>query len=223
MTLGALTTYTDVLAHPVLRAEFPLLAQAARRDRRRRDAEPRHDRRQHRQRVAGGRHAAGAAGLRRGARAASRVRGSRRVPYAASTPATRRWTSRPTSSSRASRFRAGGRGWRRVLPQGRHAPRAGDLEGLLCAAAALDGDVVRDVRIALGSVAPTVVRARTPRRRSAAGRSSDERGRRRARRRSHSDIAPIDDIRSTARYRLRVAENLLMEFLRETVRVARQA
>jgi xanthine dehydrogenase iron-sulfur cluster and FAD-binding subunit A len=28
------------------------------------------------------------------------------------------------------------------------------------------------------------------------------------------DIAPIDDIRSTARYRLRVAQNLLEEFLK---------
>ncbi len=27
------------------------------------------------------------------------------------------------------------------------------------------------------------------------------------------EIAPIDDIRSTARYRLRVAQNLLVEFL----------
>jgi xanthine dehydrogenase iron-sulfur cluster and FAD-binding subunit A len=30
-----------------------------------------------------------------------------------------------------------------------------------------------------------------------------------------SDIAPIDDIRSTARYRLRVAVNLLHSFLLE--------
>jgi len=29
VTLGALTTYTDVLAHPVLGAEFPLLCRAA--------------------------------------------------------------------------------------------------------------------------------------------------------------------------------------------------
>src|SRR5258707_8305023 len=29
VTAGALTTYSDVLRHPLLRAEFPLLAQAA--------------------------------------------------------------------------------------------------------------------------------------------------------------------------------------------------
>ena len=29
VTLGALTTYSDVLAHPILRAEFPLLCRAA--------------------------------------------------------------------------------------------------------------------------------------------------------------------------------------------------
>jgi CO/xanthine dehydrogenase FAD-binding subunit len=32
------------------------------------------------------------------------------------------------------------------------------------------------------------------------------------------EIAPIDDIRSTARYRLRVAQNLLEEFLQQLVR-----
>ena len=29
------------------------------------------------------------------------------------------------------------------------------------------------------------------------------------------DVAPVDDLRSTARYRLRVAQNLLIEFLSE--------
>jgi xanthine dehydrogenase iron-sulfur cluster and FAD-binding subunit A len=32
------------------------------------------------------------------------------------------------------------------------------------------------------------------------------------------EISPIDDIRSTARYRLRVAQNLLEEFLSQLVR-----
>ena len=44
--------------------------------------------------------------------------------------ATRRWISRPTSSSRASICRRPTRGRLSVLPQGRHATRAGDLEGL---------------------------------------------------------------------------------------------
>jgi CO/xanthine dehydrogenase FAD-binding subunit len=69
------------------------------------------------------------------------------------------------------------------------------------------------VRIALGSVAPTVVRcvkseeflrttgALTP----AAVKEAQEI--------LASEIAPIDDFRSTAKYRRRVACNLLAEFL----------
>jgi CO/xanthine dehydrogenase FAD-binding subunit len=80
---------------------------------------------------------------------------------------------------------------------------------------AIDGGVVRDVRLALGSVAPTVVRAR---RTEAAlrGRTLDAEAIADAGRTLASEIAPIDDIRSTARYRARVAENLLEEFLRRT-------
>jgi xanthine dehydrogenase small subunit len=68
-------------------------------------------------------------------------------------------------------------------------------------------------RIALGSVAPTVVRARKTEAALAAGSSVAE-----ARRTLESEIAPIDDVRSTADYRRRVAANLLVRFLNDTVR-----
>jgi CO/xanthine dehydrogenase FAD-binding subunit len=78
-------------------------------------------------------------------------------------------------------------------------------------AARTDGGRITEVRIALGSVAPTVLRA-----------SETEkilRGERlapplllAAQRALAREIAPIDDIRSTARYRLRVTQNLLAEF-----------
>jgi len=76
----------------------------------------------------------------------------------------------------------------------------------------IDSGVISDVRIALGSVAATVVRARRAedalrgRRHDSAAIAEAEQG-------LLSDIAPIDDIRSTARYRSRVAVNLLREFL----------
>jgi CO/xanthine dehydrogenase FAD-binding subunit len=92
----------------------------------------------------------------------------------------------------------------------------------VCFAAALDlsssanapssDRVVRDIRIAIGSVAPTVIRAARAEA-SLRGRSlnaetiaacCDALGR---------DIAPIDDLRSTAAYRSRVARNLLEAFL----------
>jgi xanthine dehydrogenase small subunit len=62
-------------------------------------------------------------------------------------------------------------------------------------------------RIALGSVAPTVVRVPRTEEALAAGASIDE-----ARAILQEEIRPIDDIRSTAAYRRRVAANLLAEF-----------
>jgi CO/xanthine dehydrogenase FAD-binding subunit len=65
-------------------------------------------------------------------------------------------------------------------------------------------------RVAFGSVAPTVVRARAVEAYlEAGGRDLAE-----ARRRLADDIHPIDDVRSTAAYRMRVAGNLLAEALR---------
>ncbi len=79
----------------------------------------------------------------------------------------------------------------------------------------MDGGTVRDVRIALGSVAPTVVRA-TRTEETLRGKTLDEAAIAAAERSLTSEIAPIDDIRSTARYRGRVAGNLLREFLQVT-------
>ncbi len=63
-------------------------------------------------------------------------------------------------------------------------------------------------RIALGSVAPTVVRAGRTEAALAAGASVEE-----AQRLLMDEIVPIDDIRSTATYRRRVAANLLARML----------
>jgi CO/xanthine dehydrogenase FAD-binding subunit len=76
----------------------------------------------------------------------------------------------------------------------------------------MDAGVVKDVRIALGSVAPTVVRA-TLTEDLLRGKSLDAAAITIAEKALASEIAPIDDIRSTARYRARVAGNLLREFL----------
>jgi CO/xanthine dehydrogenase FAD-binding subunit len=62
-------------------------------------------------------------------------------------------------------------------------------------------------RIALGSVAPTVVRATRTEAALAAGASIED-----AQQTLVDEIAPIDDIRSTAEYRRRVAANLLALF-----------
>ena len=67
LSIGALTTYTEIRNSARARARLSAAGDGGARNGRARDAEPRHDRRQHRQRVARGRHAAGAARLRRGA------------------------------------------------------------------------------------------------------------------------------------------------------------
>jgi CO/xanthine dehydrogenase FAD-binding subunit len=85
----------------------------------------------------------------------------------------------------------------------------------VCFAGALrmDGDVVSDARIALGSVAPTPLRAiRTEA--ALRGKRLDDAAIRSAQQILTSEIAPIDDIRSSADYRSRVAVNLLREMLR---------
>ncbi|MCX6550012.1 MAG: xanthine dehydrogenase family protein subunit M [Acidobacteria bacterium] len=66
-------------------------------------------------------------------------------------------------------------------------------------------------RIALGSVAPTVVRARSTEEALAAGGAIEE-----AQRLLQDEISPIDDIRSTEAYRRFVAANLLMQFWTDT-------
>ena len=63
-------------------------------------------------------------------------------------------------------------------------------------------------RIALGSVAPTVIRAGRTEAALADGASIEE-----AQRTLAEEISPIDDLRSTAEYRRRVAANLLARFL----------
>jgi len=70
------------------------------------------------------------------------------------------------------------------------------------------GIVGDEVRVALGSVAPTVVRAVRTEAALARGASVAE-----AQRVLTDEIAPIDDVRSTAEYRRRVAANLLARML----------
>jgi CO/xanthine dehydrogenase FAD-binding subunit len=80
-------------------------------------------------------------------------------------------------------------------------------------AARMEDDVVREVRIALGSVAPTVLRCVRTEAVLAAQRLNRT-SIKAALAALAGEISPIDDMRSTAAYRLRVARNLLAEFLR---------
>ncbi|MGB8734358.1 MAG: FAD binding domain-containing protein, partial [Candidatus Sulfotelmatobacter sp.] len=72
--------------------------------------------------------------------------------------------------------------------------------------------VVEDVRIALGSVAPVPIRL-TETEQAVKGKAIDSDLLLVARKAAEAEIRPIDDIRSSARYRATVAGNLVIEFL----------
>ena len=74
--------------------------------------------------------------------------------------------------------------------------------------------VVDDIRLAMGSVAPVPVRL-SETERIVRGRLIDSQLLNLARRTAAGEIKPIDDIRSTSRYRAAVAGNLVAEFLEQ--------
>jgi CO/xanthine dehydrogenase FAD-binding subunit len=76
----------------------------------------------------------------------------------------------------------------------------------------IGGSVIDDVRIALGSVAPVPLRL-TEVERVVAGKPVEPELVKAAKAATMAKIQPIDDIRSTARYRSAVAGNLVAEFL----------
>jgi CO/xanthine dehydrogenase FAD-binding subunit len=215
IVLGALTTYSDVMRSEELQAECPLVSRAA--------AETGGVATQNRGTIGGN--------IANASPAADTppallvydadvdlvsVRGVRRVAYDRFHLGYKQMDLAPDElvhSVRLSRGRGGWlAGWRKV------GTRRAQAISKLCFASAIDltGTAVRDVRIAFGSVAPTVVRAAqaeaTLRGRAITAEtiaaSCDALAK---------DIAPIDDLRSTAAYRLRVARNLLEEFLSSAV------
>ena len=216
VTLGALTTYSDVRAHPILQAEFPMLTRAA--------AETGGVATQNRGTLGGN--------IANASPAADSppallvydaelelisIRGSRRVPYDRFHTGYKQMDLAPDEIIRSITIPRGRRGW--IESYRKVGTRRAQAISKVCFAASidLDGGLVRDGRVALGSVAPVVVRCLHAESALRGRRLTDEVADA-ARQALARDIAPIDDIRSTARYRLRVAENLLIQFLREADR-----
>jgi CO/xanthine dehydrogenase FAD-binding subunit len=219
IVLGSLTTYTDVLRHPVLREDFPLLCRAA--------EETGGVATQNRGTIGGNIANASPAADTPPALLAYdaelelvSVRGPRRVPY--------------------DRFHLGYKKMdlaadeliaRIVLPKRPHrwaqyyrkvGTRRAQAISKVCLAATMDVDpatrVIGDIRIALGSVAPVPVRARQAEA-ELRGKAMDESTIRAAQQALAGDITPIDDLRSTAEYRLQVAQGLLGQMASEITAV----
>jgi CO/xanthine dehydrogenase FAD-binding subunit len=215
IVVGAMTTYADIMSSEALGAECPLVCLAA--------GETGGVATQNRGTIGGNIANASPAAdtpptllVYDAALDLMSVRGVRRVPYDRFHLGYKHMDLAPDEIVQAVRLARGRGGWLQTWRK--VGTRRAQAISKICFASAVDapGGVVRDIRIALGSVAPTVVRAA---RAEAAIRgraitaetitaSCDALAR---------DIAPIDDLRSTARYRLRVARNLLEQFLTSAV------
>jgi len=213
VTLGALTTYTQVMAHPILRQEFPLLCQAAK--------ETGGIATQNRGTLAGN--------IANASPAADSppallvydaelelisARGSRRVPYHGFHTGYKKMLLRPDELIRSIRLPRARKNWRQYFRKVGTRKAQAISKVCFAAAAVLEGEAIGDIRIVLGSVAPTVLRC-VKTEAALRGQRLDSSATDAARAELSREIVPIDDMRSTARYRLRVAQNLLGDFLQQ--------
>ena len=217
--LGSLATFTDIRANVVLQQEFPLVCRAA--------AETGGIANQNRGTIGGN--------IANASPAADTppalivydaeielvsVQGRRRVPYAAFHTGYKQMDLRPGELIAAVHLP------RRAHPGLEHyrkvgARRAQAISKVCFAASArLDRGTLTGVRLAFGSVAPVVLRT-TATERLLEGAPVSPETIAAALDSVTSEIVPIDDIRSTAAYRRRVARNLLLEFLTGVARDAR--
>jgi xanthine dehydrogenase small subunit len=202
LSIGALATYTDLIGSPLVGKRLPMLAAAAR--------EVGGVQIQNRGTVGGNVINASPAGDTLPVLAAAEAvlvlrsaTGRRAVPFRAFYTGYRRSVLRPDELLVAVEIpEVPGRQWFRKV-----GTRAAQAVSKVVMAAVRAGKP----RLALGSVAPTVVRLPLTEETLASGGSLAA-----ARRALESEIQPIDDVRSTADYRRRIAGNLLEQFWRET-------
>ena len=209
--LGALTTYTEIRKHPVLQAEFPLLCAAAR--------ETGSIATQNRGTLGGNIMNASPAADSPPALLAHdaeieliSTRGVRWLPYHGFHTGYKQMRNAPDELLRAIRLPRRFNAWRQYYRK--VGTRKAQAISKVCFAgsALLEKGEIRDIRIAVGSVAPVVLRAAKTENALRGGRITPE-AVSAAKESLAREIAPIDDIRSTAEYRLQVGQNLLEEFL----------
>jgi CO/xanthine dehydrogenase FAD-binding subunit len=211
VTLGALTTYTEVRRHAVLSEEFPLLAAAAR--------ETGGLATQNRGTLGGNIVNASPAADSPPALLAYEAElelvstaGARRVPYRGFHTGYKQMDLAPGEILARIVLPRASAGWRQYYRKV-GARRAQAISKVVFAGLLrVEAGAVTGARIALGSVAPTVVRCAAAEA-ALIGRPLDADTVGMARRALEAELRPIDDLRSTATYRRRVAGNLLEDFL----------
>jgi CO/xanthine dehydrogenase FAD-binding subunit len=209
--IGAGCTYTDLRNHPVVAREFPLLARAA--------SWTGSIANQNRGTLGGnivnGSPAADslpALLVYEAALVLASARGTRRVPYVEFHTGYKQTKLAPDEIIRTIALQPRFAGYhsysRKVGTRNAQAIAKLCLAGL----AKTSGNKIEDVRLAIGSMAVTPVRLRKTEE-TLLGRVWSAALMSEARQALESEVTPIDDIRSSAPYRLHVAGNLLQEFL----------
>src|SRR5580693_2595816 len=211
IVLGALTTYTDVRRHPLMAREFPMLGQAA--------SETGGIAIQNRGTLGGNIANASPAADSPPALLAYDAEieivsasGVRWIPYQQFHSGYKQMDLQPAELIRRVRVPRNKNAWRQYFRK--VGTRRAQAISKVCfaAAARMDPGRIGDVRIVLGSVAPTALRAvRTEE--VLRGQRPEPAILKVAQDALAREIAPIDDIRSTLRYRRAVARNLLAEFI----------
>ncbi len=205
LSIGALATHTDLIRSRLVRGRLPMLAAAAR--------EVGGMQIQNRGTIGGNVANASPAGDTLPVLAAAdatvvlrSARETRRVPFTSFYTGYRRTVRRDDELIVAFEIpRVVGRQWFRKV--GTRAAQA-ISKVVMAGVVGPQRRVGRDVRIAVGSVAPTVIRAVRTEAALADGASIDA-----AQATLLDEMAPIDDIRSDAEYRRRVAANLLSRLI----------
>jgi CO/xanthine dehydrogenase FAD-binding subunit len=211
ITVGALTTYTDVQTHPVLRAEFPMLCQAA--------SETGGLAIQNRGTLGGNIVNASPAADSPPALLAYDAEielvssnGSRWIPYDGFHRGYKQMDIRPEELLAHIRLPRTSSGLKQYYRKVGTRKAQAISKVCFCAVARVEAGRVTDARIVLGSVAPVVLRCKETEN-VIRGQALDKNTVQRSRETLIREISPIDDVRSTAGYRSRVAGNLLVDFL----------
>jgi CO/xanthine dehydrogenase FAD-binding subunit len=209
--LGALTTYTEVRRHEILAREFPLLCRAA--------AETGSIATQNRGTLGGNIANASPAADSPPALLVYDAEieivsasGARWIPYHRFHSGYKEMDLQPSELIRRIRLPRTKNAWKQYFRK--VGTRRAQAISKICfaGAARVEAGKIADVRIVLGSVAPTVLRAMRAEE-ALRGRQPDGEIIKAAQDALAHEIAPIDDIRSTSRYRRSVARNLLAEFI----------
>ena len=199
LSIGALATHSDIIRSPLVGRRIPMLAAASR--------QVGGVQIQNRGTLGGNVANASPAGDTLPALAAadafvvlSSAGGTRRVPFQGFYTGYRQTVRRPDELIVAIEIpKIRGRQWFR---------KVGTRAAQAISKVVIAGVVGDEIRIAFGSVAPTVLRATRTEAALARGASIAD-----AQRTLSEELSPIDDIRSTAEYRRRVAANLLARLL----------